>query len=213
MCCIDKPQDFFQLDTFRYSVDSVYSKTLVNALLDSQYIYDLQNKSSQENPTNYENNFIREDYMKRQFLDNYNKDLIQVGKLPKVMLEFGHWHLKHGLGPSGIPTLGSFVSSMAFTNQKTNLTIGVFLNNEPGKFRGYKEGSLRELICSMLPNSNTYTLINTIALRKFFYTKKVRNQLPESLQDDFRKLIYSYDLLLYIKDASPVTWNLVYESR
>ena len=211
MCCIEKPEDFFKLESFSYSKDSVYAKTLVNSLLDSQLMYDLLNKSSEENPTRYENNFVREEYMKKQFLENYNKVLAQHGKQPKVMLKFGHWHLKNGLGPTGIPTLGSFVSSIAFTNQKSNLTIGIFINNESGKFRGYKKGSLREFICSMIPKSNTYTLINTIPLRKYYYSKKVRGQLPEMLRDKFRELIYSYDLLLYIQDASSVTWDLVYK--
>jgi hypothetical protein len=213
MCCTDKPEDFFKLDTFMYSKDSIYAKTLVKALLDSQFMYDLVNKSNQDNPTNYENNFIREDYMKKQFLENYKKVQEESNNLPKVLLKFGHWHLKNGLGPSGIPTLGSFVSSIAFTNLKSNLTIGVFINNEYGKFRGYEKGSLREFVCSMIPNSNTYTIINTIPLRKYYYSKKVSSQVPDNLKDKFRELIYSYDLLLYIRDASSVTWNLVYDSH
>jgi uncharacterized iron-regulated protein len=213
MCCVDKPEDLFKLNTFRYSKDSVYAKTLVDALFYSQSLYDLQNKSKRDNPTIYENNFKREDYMKKQFLKNYNKAMKQTNEIPKVMLKLGHWHLKNGLGPSGIPTLGSFVSSIAFTNQKTNLTIGVFINNEYDEFRGYKKGSLREYICSMIPNTHTYTLIHTTPLRKFYYSKKMRSQIPEMLKDEFRELIYSYDLLLYIKDASSVTWDLVYSAE
>lgn len=212
MCCVKKPEDFFQIDNFKYSKDSVYAQKLVNSLLTSQFIYDLNNKSNQNNPTIYENSFIREEYMKRQFYENYRKAKSQSDELPKVMLKFGHWHLKNGLGPSGIPTLGNFVSNIAFTNQKTNLTIGVFLNNDYDEFRGYKKGSLREFMCSMIPKSNTYTLISTIPLRKYYYGVEIKNQVPEALRDKFHDLIYSYDMLLYISNATSVTWNLVYGS-
>lgn len=212
MCCVEKPEDFFHLNYFKYSKDSVYAQKLVNSLLKSQFIYDLNNKSSQNKPTLYENSFTREEYMKRQFLENYQEVKRQTNELPKVMLKFGHWHLKNGLGPSGIPTLGNFVSSIAFTNQKSNLTIGVFINNDYDKFRGYKKGSLREFMCSMIPKSDTYTLINTIPLRKYYYSMKIKDQIPELLRDQFQELIYSYDMLLYISDASSVTWDLVYSS-
>jgi hypothetical protein len=87
---------------------SAAAQQLFASLLESRTIY-----LGQSGPDPYASNRERARLMKRTFFSHLNEAARAEGKLPKVMVKLGAWHLYRGLNPLRSSELGNLIAEAA----------------------------------------------------------------------------------------------------
>ncbi|MBI1768336.1 MAG: hypothetical protein HYR67_08170 [Bacteroidetes bacterium] len=70
-----------------------------------------------------ENNKVRADYMKTNFMNKYKNAQSNGQRFPKVLVKMGHGHVTIGNSPLGVEDVGRMVRELAFANGTTSLHI------------------------------------------------------------------------------------------
>jgi hypothetical protein len=146
----------------------------------------------------YAANRAREDLMKRNFLERYG-----AADRPKVLFKFGSNHMVRGLSPTRVPSLGNFVSDLAFAEGKAafNLLILCGPGTHAGDFLGNVatceldvEKLMPEVAASLDPVHPTL-----FDLAPWKDKPRQWQHLPAEL----RELLWGYDAVLVVPNGRP----------
>lgn len=196
-----------------------YARFLIESLVMSNRIYGFyMNGERGAVPGYYENNRVREEYMKTRCLEEYRAALKADGTLPRAVLKFGQNHLFKGLNPMSQVSLGQFMYDLARVNDMGFLSIAVWAFWQSGDNQGKQAYSaileiddlayLRPFLPALRPAG--WTLID---LRPFRHYRH-RNALFDSVEGisaeqeiKFRHLVYGFDLVLFMPDDGRATFT------
>jgi len=183
------------------------SVALIDALIKSRDIY-RKNMSG----SGYESNRERALLMKSNFLNDYKQATQADGAPPKVLLKTGAWHMYKGINPLRNNDLGNFVTELADGQGTTSLHIMILgVKGSQLRFAGigrpYQAGdfNLAEdkdsdflFLKPMFDNLETvgWTMFDLRGLRKGFRSL-------EPVDKEMERLIFGYDLLVLIPNATP----------
>lgn len=153
---------------------------------------------------NHEANRLREDLMKRDFLEHWRAAADKRGRTPKILMKFGSYHLTAGLSPTMVPSLGSFVRALALAENKT--VFSAFLicgadgeqlefNNKAVSCKEEFDGAAAELAPYLLTDGAA-TVFRTAPLRAIPGTLK-----RLGFGEDLRSYIFSYEALVVLNRA------------
>jgi hypothetical protein len=154
----------------------------------------------------YDNGHEREEYMKSRFMDEYRRAEAADGKLPKVILKFGHWHVFRGLGPSNLQTLGNFASELAKSHEMGSFHIAMFPFGDPGGYGDVDAWS--DKTPKMLASAASHdrmTVVDLRPLRTVF--SKVTAEMSPTDKDNFRRWIYGFDAALFMGRLKRATYT------
>jgi hypothetical protein len=152
----------------------------------SHQIYAPYGKGDAAHFTEYHrSNVDREDNMKRLFAHRFT-----TGK-PRVLVKSGHTHLGRGRGPTGVWTLGNFLSELAIAEGARSLHLYVILNWED-----LGESWLAPFVPYLAVSENT--VIDLRPLEPWAAWGRL-GRLDARLE----QLLRGYDMLVVLGDTSP----------
>ena len=155
----------------------------------------------------YDNGYEREEFMKQRFMDEYRRAEAADRAPPKVILNFGHWHLYRGLGPSNLQTLGNFVSELARVSGGQSFHISVHGNNAAGGYRtltAWPDSFPDPLIARKL-STDAWTIVDLRPLRVNY--RRISAGLRPDQRDQFARLVFGFDAALYLGGMQPATFR------
>lgn len=173
---------------------------LVSQLLLSHEIY---GPFSRDDGNVYRANRQRESLMKRNFMDYYLEAGKRVGMPPRVFLKFGAFHMFRGHTPTHVLGLGNFVTEVAIADGAESIAVLVVCAG--GRARAFRTGEAEPCQGLRLPEAfkrlypdDGYALFDLEALRP-------HHDLWASFPRILRKVIWSYDAMIVVPEASPAT--------
>lgn len=129
-----EPSDWFRAESARALLqrcpDDSLGAASLRAAIDYYRAYAAAERGE---PTGYDSNAIREDWMKEAFRRQYASAQQERERLPRVLVKAGHWHVGRGLNPGDVLSLGSFLTDLAAVEGKTALLINLQPLNPPGQ--------------------------------------------------------------------------------
>ncbi len=183
------------------------SLALIDALIKSRDIYQKNMSGS-----GYESNRERALLMKSNFVNDYEQATQADGVPPKVLLKAGAWHMYKGINPLRNNDMGNFVTELADGQGTMSLHIMILgVKGSQLRFAGigrrYQAGdfNLAEdkdsdflFLKPMFDNleSGGWTMFDLRGLRKGFRSL-------EPVDKEMERLIFGYDLLVLIPNATP----------
>lgn len=184
---------------------------LIDVLIKGNTVFAYYNRGEQGLvPGYYENNRYREEHLKDLCLDKY-RQAEQYDDYPKSLMKFGSWHLYQGLSPTRIHTIGDFFSNVARFNGFDFLSINfVSLPDDP-------EASMKNIgyawpfISNLDPEK--FAVIDLRPFRHYRNRTLIEETASEewraAYKEDFIRLVYGYDLLFFIGETQPATFDVV----
>ena len=193
-------------------VDDERSRFLVDTLSRSAEIYGYYSAGDRgEMPGYYSNNFVREEYMKTRFLEEYRRAEAVDGARPRGLLKYGHWHLYKGLSPGRVPTLGNFLNGFARINELGFFSIAVY-GFDDGSNYGPLGGSrwnayLRPF--AAVAGEDRWTLVDLRPFREYPTLEALDRAggLDEEAKGDLRRLVYGFDSVLLLGGTRKATYE------
>jgi len=178
---------------------SVNAKRILEDMQTTQKIY-----MHYLNGEQYENNRVRSQLMKKQFMEYYNQTKLE-GKLPKVVLKFGGNHAYRGITPVFQYDLGNMVYELAEMNGTK--AVSFHLSAIKGQSQGFNREAqsfdfsedLNPIIKKVLTNKITddgWVIIDMRSLR----TKLNKDELEK-----IKELVFCYDFWVYFPNAEALT--------
>lgn len=179
------------------------ARVLLSALAESRAIYGPFTGTEGEPWTA---NQLREQAMKQRFVALLRQAEAQRQRAPKVMLKVGAYHGFRGASPTGVQSLGGFVTEMAAAREQAVLTVlllcgpgsqGAVHGGSPQPCDGWlQEGDWRFLAPWVDAQQPTLFDLRTWRLRP-----KRWAHLPAEVQ----RVIGSYDLLVFVPNTPAAT--------
>lgn len=154
----------------------------------------------------YQNNNVRGRLMKSNFM-RYYKEAEKAGTFPKVVFKLGANHAAMGRTRTNIYDIASLGHELAISNDMRSVHVAVlgikgeaaignpFAPVPTAPFDNTKQlpEEIRELVTS---SSQKYFVMDLEPLRVYGYGKR--------FSEEFKTLIFGYDLLILVNDAEPV---------
>jgi hypothetical protein len=163
-------------------------------------------------PVDYENARRRERLMKTLFAANYARAARTAPAAPKVLLKFGGYHVYRGLSPVHSSGIGNYVAEFAAAQGAESLHIRLLplkgsaiiypRVGQPGQSRRFSYENqpdahyLQPIFGNLLPSD--WTLFDLRPLRRSF-------NAPGAISPDLATLVFGYDMLLIVPEATPST--------
>lgn len=173
---------------------------LVSQLLLSHQIY---GPFSRGEGSVYEANRLREQLMKRNFMDYYRHAMERRDRPPGVLLKFGAFHMFRGFTPTQVLGLGNFVTELATADGEQSLAVLIVCAG--GRARTFRTGEAEPCQGLQPPSSfrerypdDGYALFDLEALRP-------HHELWAFLPELLKKVIWSYDAMIVVPEATPAT--------
>lgn len=187
------------------------SDRLLTDLIKSAEIYSYyQRAAAGDADVSLLNNTAREENIRRAFLDNYRHAEAADGRLPRVVMKYGHWHVRRGRSPGNAWNLGTFANELAASNRMAAITINAAPLGGPSADH-YRQFANRSPIGrTLLPGDeppSTWLLVDLRQLRARWIADAASFGLPAENQPGFDALLFGYDYVLYMPDGrrSPTT--------
>ncbi len=175
-------------------------KFYIDELLTSDSIYKLI-----RNKKYFESRSLREDYMKKRFLFEYNSATTK-NKIPKVVLKFGNNHLSNGYNPgSNVNSLGNFVRQLALINNKSSISINALIYRNDGSDWDYFKSEPALLYLQHFADNTSatqWTLFDLRPLKAAYYNETLAPYITKEEKRNWENLIYGYDFLLLIGNGT-----------
>lgn len=179
------------------------AKWYSEALSMSDSLYQLFHESKSVPALRYWNNYVREEYMKKVFIDHYESAQAKDGKPPRVLFKFGHLHLHRGRNPNFIFSLGNFVTELANRNGKQTVSIFVAYNSVEEKVSSY-----HLLPFAKYARQGTWTLVDLRPLRPYFRFDLLQTNFTPAVQRAFENIVFGFDFLLMISKQEKATFSV-----
>lgn len=138
-----------------------------------------------------ENNTQRAEYMKANFMKNYNLVKGNGQSQPKVFIKLGHGHVTKGKSPLGVDDIGMMVRQLAETNRSLSLHIAQrqrYVKSKLGIRMDYIKYSREIAAILKLADKKKWVVIDLRAFKK--------NNPHIVLSKEIQKEIDRYDILL-----------------
>lgn len=199
-----------ELNTLRdllHQQGNATSQSLINALIESREIYQ-KNMSGAGSESNRQRALL----MKTNFVNDYNQAARLEGKPPKVLFKFGAWHMYKGINPLRNNDMGNFITELADGQQATSVHIlimgvkgsqlrfaGIGHPYQPGDFNLAEDKDSDFLFLKPMFDhlqADGWTMFDLRGLRKGFSSL-------EPVDKELERLIFGYDLLVLIPQATP----------
>lgn len=170
-----------------FESNNVKAQEIITAIKKSWEIYCLYEEQKYR-----ENNTQRAEYMKTNFMSEYQNAKVNGQVLPKVFIKMGHGHVTIGNSPLGVEDIGKMVHQLAQSNGTGSLHIAQrqrYWKTKTGITIDYMNKYYKGLTPVMkLAKKNKWVLVD---LQKFRQENK-----ELILSKEMEKEIASYDMLL-----------------
>jgi hypothetical protein len=199
--------DLDQLRDLLRKEGNARSQSLIDALIKSRDIY-----QKNMNGSGYDSNRERALLMKSNFMNDYQQTTQADGITPKVLLKFGAWHMYKGINPLRNNDMGNFVAELADGQGSVSLHIiilgvkgsqlrfaGIGRTSQPADFNLADDKDSDFLFLKpMFDNleSEGWTMFDLRSMRKGFRSL-------EPVDKEMERLIFGYDLMVLIPNATP----------
>lgn len=198
----DAPDIFAALRSAFDTGEDQEALSLVDAIILSNRIYA---PFTGRGGSSYPANLLRENYMKRNFLEHFERAEERDGTPPRVFLKLGANHVMRGRSLTNVPAMGDFIVEWGRSRnfEAINIIIdclgGEAVNvlsgtSSPCESYIVEDGS----IITNLAEGRALTLIDLRPLRAL-----VRRS--STIEDSTRTLIFSFDYYLGVANVSPAT--------
>ncbi|HEV2865141.1 MAG TPA: hypothetical protein VGX37_01375 [Allosphingosinicella sp.] len=176
---------------------------LVAALRLSSQIYD---PYIHRNGPTYPANLRRENYMKLNFLRQFEATQQRLGRPPRVFLKFGGYHAMRGFTGTNVPGLANFLAEwglsrgFGFVNMMVDCASGQALDPQTSEVGPCEPYFGNDTVIGSMPRNEPLTLIDLRPLR-------ARLGQMTDLDPLSRQTILAFDYYLVIRDvraAAPV---------
>lgn len=155
--------------------------------------------------TGYQANLERENYMKRNFLDHFERIAARDGAPPRVFFKFGANHMMRGRSLTNVPALGDFLvewgraRDFGVVNMMIDCLGGEAADVRSGEAQPCESYALGEdsLIARAL-DDRPLALIDLRALRPLI-------RRDTAIDEASRTLIFAFDYYLGVRDVSAAT--------
>jgi hypothetical protein len=174
------PEELTRLAELYSASKNTEIRWLIQDLRDSNKIYWLYHHGSGN-----QNSTVREDYMKRVFMDEYRRAERLDRRMPKVVFKAGHWHALRGSNPNFVFTTGNMLSEFAKANGSRAFVVSTY-RYEPGNYMSKAE-DMRLL--AEVADPSGIVVIDFEGLRDKLFARRFRENLPPS----FFQLIFKAD--------------------
>jgi hypothetical protein len=202
MSNIAKPADFEQLQREMKPAPGSDADFILSNLVSSTRIFTNFFNNTPGRSTRYISGHEREEQMKKLFMRNYHNAQNAGEAEPKALLKLGHWHVFRGLAPTGLQTLGNFVTEFATANGHEAFDLAVFIHGSPGEWREIgKWPGMKPF--AMAAGSKGWTLIDFEPLR----AAAIGGDFG-TLNSNLRSYIFGFDAALVMGNASPASYHV-----
>jgi hypothetical protein len=167
----------------------------------SQRIYHNNVSAQKGKITGFLSNYEREEYLKNNFMKNYNSAKLNEINFPKVLLKFGHVHMQRGKTFLNVFTLGNFISEFAKSNAMNAFILTVYAINKKGEYWTLGDSSGYEPLANA-GDVNKWIIIDMKPIRGYVHAGKVKG-----ISKDLRDIIFGFDAVLLIGSASRGSFN------
>lgn len=175
------------------------AEELLDALEMSAEIYSYYNRARDLDetgaPFGLRNNWVREDWMKAQFMHQYRAAQAAGDRQPKVLVKAGYWHAVRGRGPGNVFTLGNFLHEFAIANGQKALSVQVVPLREWWPDHAIVDPEYRVLLESK--SMHEATLVDMRSLRAHLHAGHTFSLEPAALRR-FHDLVFGVDFALFI---------------
>ncbi len=195
-----------KLDDIRQTTQDPAAEFYIDALVNSDEIYNYYFRAVAGEPVGLFNNTVREAYIKKRFMQEYNRAKELDKKLPRVLLKYGSNHTTRGRNPTNAYPIGNFVSELAVSNGMESLSI---LLVAYGSHLG-KPDSIRDaypLFAQVAPEQE-WQITDLRPLRQYYHARKLNDDVAEELRREFSRIIFGYDAILFLPEGRPATYDL-----
>jgi hypothetical protein len=154
--------------------------------------------------TGYEANLRRENYMKRNFVRQFEEAERRLGAPPKVFLKFGGYHAMRGMSGTNVPGLGGFLEEWGlprgfrFVNVMVDCAGGQALNPQTNQVGPCAPYFGPDTMIGSMARPDRLTLIDLRALRPGLRRMRDLDELS-------RQTILAFDYYLVIRDVTAAT--------
>jgi hypothetical protein len=172
---------------------------LIEALGSSAEIYSYYDPNppvdASGTPRGLLNNSVREELMKRTFMQDYRMAEAADGTIPKVVVKAGYYHTVRGLSDGSVFTLGTFLQEFAISNRSKAVSVQVLALREWWPTWEKIEQPYRTLLPSRA--MDRATLVDLRPLRAHIHAgRSFGLKDAEFLQ--LRQLVFGVDFALFI---------------
>lgn len=169
-----KPEELAQVAELYKPVKDPNVQWLIQDLIDSNTIYNLfvQHRG-------FMNSVVREDYMKRVFMDEYRRSEKLDGRTPKVIFKAGHWHALRGQNQNRVFTTGEMLSGLAISNGSRAFVLSTY-HYEPDNYMTRSE-DLNPL--TLVAKRDANVLVMFEPMREKLNRKRFFDNLPPGFID------------------------------
>lgn len=153
----------------------------------------------------YSANLTRENYMKRNFLDHFNRNEARDGQPPRVFFKFGANHMMRGHSTTNVPALGGFLVEWGRTRNFG--VVNVMIDCIGGESVDVRSGVTSPCQSYILEDDSLIRSIVgdqplvLIDLRPLRAQIRSRTEIDRASQD----LIFAFDYYLAVADVEPAT--------
>jgi hypothetical protein len=195
-----------QLKNISQTTQNSEAEFYIDALVKSDEIYNYYFRAVAGEAVGLFNNTVREAYIKKRFVQEYNRAKNLDKKLPRVLLKYGSNHTVRGRNPTNAYPIGNFVSELAIANDMESFSI---LLVAYGSHLG-KPDSIRDaypLFAQVAPEQE-WQITDLRPLRQYYHARKLNDDVAEELRKEFSRIIFGYDAILYLPGGHPATYEL-----
>ncbi|QLC24282.1 hypothetical protein HFP57_04050 [Parasphingopyxis algicola] len=197
-----EPEQFAPLRTAFDAGEDAEALALVDAMLLSNEIY---GPFVRQTGPIYPANLARENYMKRNFLDQFARIEERDGHPPRIFFKFGASHMMRGHSTTNVPALGDFLVEWGRTREFG--LVNVMIDCRDGSVVDVRSGAISPCQSYMLEEGSllgeaadgrALTLIDLRPLRSLIRSST-------EIDDASRDMIFAFDYYLAVADVRPAT--------
>lgn len=179
----------------------------IESLKVSQQIYANYLAAAAGQTTGMLSNWQREDWMKQRFAESYRMARFVENQPPGVLIKGGGWHIRRGLGPGSVYTLGSMVHELALFEGSVAVGLDLVafsdrqaLANRPAL------GMLAEHASAL--GCARWCLIDLRPLRSLMHHLAFLDELERDTWRLLHRQVFGFDLMLLMPGSGPGSWTL-----
>lgn len=180
---------------------------LIEALAVSRRIYQDFHRASAGEPTGLHSNWRREDWMKQRFSQAYRMARFLEDQPPGVLVKAGGWHIRRGLGPGHVFTLGNMIHELALFEGSSAVSIDLVAFVDPAEL-GNRPALARLADAAKASGCSGWCLLDLRPLRALMAAGAFVDELEADTWRAMHRQVFGYEFLLLMPGSGAGSWEL-----
>lgn len=187
--------------------ESSDAHALLEALATSRRIYANFHRASAGQPTGLLSNWEREDWMKRRFSESYRRARWVEDQPPGVLVKAGGWHVRRGLGPGHVFTLGSLIHELALFEGRVAVSVDLVPFADPAELGGRPAHAVLAKAADVEACTG-WCLLDLRPLRALMQAGAFVDGMDADSWRALHRQVFGYEFVLWMPDSGPASWTL-----